>query len=57
VQRREEAPIRLEDLVCTTLATLRIDESVATRKRLAVDAIAFLDDAQRTLTANSSLKQ
>jgi predicted dehydrogenase/threonine dehydrogenase-like Zn-dependent dehydrogenase len=54
VQRREEAPIRLEDLVCTTLATLRIDESVATRKRLAVDAVAFLDDAQRTLTANSS---
>jgi len=54
VQRWEEAPIRFEELVCSTLATLRIDESVATGKRLAVDAAAFLDDAQRTVSANSN---
>ncbi len=35
-------PIRFEDIVCSTLATLRIDESVATGKALAVDASAFL---------------
>jgi predicted dehydrogenase/threonine dehydrogenase-like Zn-dependent dehydrogenase len=54
VQRREESPIRFEDLVCATLATLRIDESIASRRRLAVNASAFIDDAQKTPTANSS---
>lgn len=38
-----EAPIRFEDLVCSTLATIRIDESAATGKRLAVDTASFLD--------------
>ena len=47
VQQREEAPIRFADLVCSTLATLLIDESVGTGRRLAVDASAFLDAAQR----------
>jgi predicted dehydrogenase/threonine dehydrogenase-like Zn-dependent dehydrogenase len=55
VHRREPAPIRFEDLVCTTLATLRIDESVATGKRLAVDGPAFLDAAQRKSSATSSV--
>ena len=32
-----------EELVCSTLATLRIDESVATGNRLAVDAGGFLE--------------
>ncbi len=62
VERREEAPIRFEELVCTTLATLRIDESVATGERLAVDAAAFLDDAETTkierkLQPDASLKE
>jgi predicted dehydrogenase len=48
VQRRSEVPIRFEDVVCSTLATFRIDESVATGKRLPVDVAAFLDTAQRT---------
>jgi len=47
VQRQEEAPIRFDDLVCSTLATLRIDESAGTGKRLSVDASAFLDAARR----------
>ena len=42
-RRPGEAPIRFEDLVCSTLATLRIDESVATGKRLPVDAASFLE--------------
>jgi predicted dehydrogenase/threonine dehydrogenase-like Zn-dependent dehydrogenase len=43
VQRRGEAPIHFEELVCSTLATLRIDESASTGKRLAVDAASFLE--------------
>lgn len=52
VLRQNEAPIRFEELVCSTLATLRIDESVATGKRLAVDSAAFLEIAGRTSIAN-----
>jgi predicted dehydrogenase/threonine dehydrogenase-like Zn-dependent dehydrogenase len=47
VQRQGEAPIQFEELVSSTLATLRINESVATGTRLAVDASAFLNEAQR----------
>jgi predicted dehydrogenase len=54
VLRQNEAPIRFEELVCTTLATLRIDESVATGKRLAVESAAFLELTQRTFSANSN---
>ena len=54
VQRHNEAPIRFEELVCSTLATLRIDESVATGKRLAVDSAAFLEEERRTSIANSN---
>jgi predicted dehydrogenase/threonine dehydrogenase-like Zn-dependent dehydrogenase len=53
VLHQNEAPIRFEELVCPTLATLRIDESVATGKRLAVDSAAFLELTQRTFSANS----
>jgi predicted dehydrogenase len=37
--------IPFEEIVCSTLATLRIHESVATGKRLAIDAGAFIDAA------------
>jgi predicted dehydrogenase/threonine dehydrogenase-like Zn-dependent dehydrogenase len=37
------APIRFEDLVRSSLATLRIDQSVATGTRLTVDTVAFLE--------------
>jgi predicted dehydrogenase len=53
-QRREESPIRFEDLVCATLTTLRINESAATGKRLAVNVPAFMEAAQKTPTANPS---
>lgn len=38
-----EPPIPFNDIVSSTLATLRIDESLATRKPLTVDTTAFLD--------------
>ncbi len=47
LQRRSEAPIRFEDIVCSTLATFRVNESVATGKRLAVDAAAFVEVSLR----------
>lgn len=43
IQRGAQAPISFEDIVCSTLATLRADESVATGESLRVDAAAFLD--------------
>jgi predicted dehydrogenase/threonine dehydrogenase-like Zn-dependent dehydrogenase len=45
VKRGQASPISFEDLVCSTLATLRIRESVATGKRLAVDTSAFTEAA------------
>ncbi len=54
VQRHDEVPIRFEELICSTLATLRVDESAATGKRLAVDAAAFIRAAQRESSLKSS---
>ena len=47
VQGLQESPIAFEDIVCSTLATLRIDRAVATGERLDVDADDFLDAVQR----------
>ncbi|MGA2344476.1 MAG: bi-domain-containing oxidoreductase [Candidatus Sulfotelmatobacter sp.] len=43
VQKRNQSPIPLDELVCSTLATLRVDESVLTGKRLAVSGAALLE--------------
>jgi predicted dehydrogenase len=48
VQQKKDAPIGFEDIICSTLATLRIDESVANGKPLPVDVAAFIDAALRT---------
>jgi predicted dehydrogenase len=53
VLHQDKTPIPFEELVCSTLATLRIDQSVSTGKRLSVDTVAFLDAAQRDLGATS----
>lgn len=45
VEGKREAPIRFDDLVCSTLATLRTDQSAATGKSMAVDTAAFIDSA------------
>jgi predicted dehydrogenase len=44
---RQQGPpaIPVDELICTTLATLRIQESMATGKRLAVDTASFMDAA------------
>jgi predicted dehydrogenase len=57
VQQQHEAPISFEELVCSTLATLRVDESVATGKRVAVDAASFLNEVRRTSSVNPSLNE
>ncbi len=57
VLRKSESPIRLEDLVCSTLATFRVQKSLATGERLEVDASAFLEAVQRTSNSNSSLDE
>lgn len=46
LERGGDPPIRFADIVGSTLATLRADESVATGSALAVDAVAFLDSGQ-----------
>jgi predicted dehydrogenase len=51
-----EPPIPFEELVGSTLATLRIDESMATGNRIVVDAHAFLESVPRTPSVQSSLK-
>jgi predicted dehydrogenase len=43
IQQHRDGAIPFEEIVCSTLATLRIHESVATGKPLAVDATAFID--------------
>jgi predicted dehydrogenase len=45
--------ILFEDLACSTLATLRIDESVATGKSVRVDVGAFLEASQRISMSES----
>ena len=48
LQRGVDPPIPLEDIVSSTLATFRIEESLATGRRTNVDTAAFLDSIQRT---------
>jgi predicted dehydrogenase/threonine dehydrogenase-like Zn-dependent dehydrogenase len=48
LQRNGDPPIQFEDIVSSTLATLRIEESLATGRRTNVDTAAFLDSIQRT---------
>ena len=52
-----EPPIRFEDIVASTLATLRIDKSCATGNPVAVDTPAFLHSVQKTSVVNPSLKR
>jgi predicted dehydrogenase/threonine dehydrogenase-like Zn-dependent dehydrogenase len=52
VQQHREAPISFDDLVCTALATLRVDEAAATGKRIPVGTAAFLDAAQQSSSPN-----
>lgn len=46
----KDAPIAFEDIVCSTLSTLRAEESRKAGKPLAVDAAGFLRSSQKTST-------
>jgi predicted dehydrogenase len=48
LQKGGDPPICFEDIVCSTLATLRIEESLATGSKVKVDTAAFLESLQRT---------
>ena len=50
VQRGTESPICFDDVVDSTLATVRVDESIATGKAIAIDSALFL---QTALTASA----
>jgi hypothetical protein len=54
VQEPQKTAIPFDEIVCSTLATLRIDESAATGNPLPVDASAFLESALRMSTQNPS---
>ena len=57
IQGRAEAPIRFEDLVCSTLATLRIDESGGNGKRLEVNASSFIEAALQGVAVETNLHE
>lgn len=48
ITRREQPAIRFEEIVCSTLATIRIDESLATGEAVTVSSSAFLDAANHS---------
>lgn len=54
LQAPDRPAIPFEDIVCSTLATLRIDESVAIGSPLPVDAPAFLESMHRNISLNPS---
>jgi predicted dehydrogenase/threonine dehydrogenase-like Zn-dependent dehydrogenase len=51
------SPISLEDLVCSTLATLCIEQSLTTGKPVAVDLTSFPKSIQPTSKADSDLSE
>lgn len=57
LQNDVEPAIRFEDIVCSTLATIRVDESLATGKPLTVDSAAFLAAATQRLSQPPSRDQ
>jgi predicted dehydrogenase/threonine dehydrogenase-like Zn-dependent dehydrogenase len=57
VERKSAMPIAFEDLVCSTLATLRVDQALSTGERVAVDTMAFLHDVQRTSSLPPNLNE
>jgi predicted dehydrogenase/threonine dehydrogenase-like Zn-dependent dehydrogenase len=54
--RRSVPAIRIEELVCSALATFQIEKSVATGERLDVDTTTFLETSRRS-TLSSSLDE
>jgi predicted dehydrogenase len=57
VVRKGEMAIPLNDLICSALATFRIEQSLSTGERVAVNAAAFLETIPRTSDLKSSLNE
>jgi predicted dehydrogenase len=57
VQQHNEPPIRFEEIVCSTLATFRVEDSLATGNRVSVDGAAFIAGALQISSPNSSLNE
>jgi predicted dehydrogenase/threonine dehydrogenase-like Zn-dependent dehydrogenase len=55
--QHKEAPIRFEDIVCSTLATFSVEESLATGRRITVDPAYFVETALKTSNRTSSLNE
>jgi len=56
-KRGSGAAIPIEEVVCSTLATLRIDKAVASGERLDVDTAEFIEACRRSSIHNSSLNE
>ncbi len=54
---KAEPAIPLGDLICSALATFRIEQSLSTGNRVTVDAAAFLAEASRASNLKSSLDE
>jgi predicted dehydrogenase len=54
VQGVAEPPISFEEIVCSTLATFQLEESLSSGRPVAVDAAAFLDAARATPSFDSN---
>lgn len=54
IEQDGNPPIPFTELVCSTLATLRIEQSRATGERLVVDTTEFIDGAKRASNFNPS---
>lgn len=48
VQQRDEPPIRFDEIVCSTLATFGVEESLATGERIFIDTADFIAAAEGT---------
>jgi predicted dehydrogenase/threonine dehydrogenase-like Zn-dependent dehydrogenase len=57
VNRGSGSVIQIEEVVCSTLATLRIDQAVATGEWLEVDTAEFIEACRRSSIHNSSLNE
>jgi predicted dehydrogenase/threonine dehydrogenase-like Zn-dependent dehydrogenase len=53
LQPKAAPPIGFDELICSTLATLRIEESLATGMAAAVDVASFLDETRQTSRSES----
>ncbi|HET9308955.1 MAG TPA: bi-domain-containing oxidoreductase [Candidatus Sulfotelmatobacter sp.] len=57
LQQHNEPPIRFDEIVCSTLATFRVEDSLATGNRVSVDGAAFIAQALQKSSPNSSLNE